>query len=38
MHLFLQTWVIVIRNKETKVLGEKTDTADSEELPKKDKN
>jgi len=31
----LQTCIIVIRNIQTKLPGEKTDTADTEELPKK---
>lgn len=37
MHLFLHTCVIVIRNIETKLLGDKTDTADTEKLQKKKK-
>lgn len=34
MHLFLLTCVIVIRNIETKLLGQKTDMADTKELQK----
>lgn len=34
MHLFLQTWITLIRNTET-FLGERTDTADRKEVQEK---